>query len=112
MARSFDDLAKKAEQTWDGDAQAVYEAATAYYAAQAHAQLTLGEQLAALRAENGLTQKELAAATGVPQPEISRIERGNGNPTRDTLTRLAIALGARLTLAPEHAPASREARAR
>lgn len=101
MNRSFDDLATTVQQTWDDETRAVYEAATAYYAAAARAQRSLGEQLASLRTDKGLTQVELAAAAGVPQPEISRIERGTGNPTRDTLTRLAAALRANLVLLPE-----------
>ncbi|MHB8508650.1 MAG: helix-turn-helix domain-containing protein [Candidatus Dormibacteria bacterium] len=38
----------------------------------------------------------MAEATGIHQSEISRIERGVGNPTEDTLARLGRALGARL----------------
>ena len=48
-----------------------------------------------------LTQAELSARAFVQQAEISRIERGLGNPTRDTLLRLALAMGTRLVLIPD-----------
>jgi len=38
--------------------------------------------------------------TGIQQAEISRIERGAGNPTAATLLGLADALGQKLTLVP------------
>src|SRR5947207_15195676 len=40
------------------------------------------------RRRAGLSQRELARRSGVPQPSISRIERGVGSPTVDTLERL------------------------
>ena len=60
----------------------------------------LGAQLAAARKARGLTQPDLSALTGIQQAEISRIERGAGNPTAATLLRLADALGRRLTSTP------------
>ena len=56
--------------------------------------------LAAARKARGLTQPDLSALTGIQQAEISRFERGVGNPTAATLLRLADALGQRLTLTP------------
>lgn len=44
------------------------------------------------RKENGMTQKELAEATGISQADISRLERGTGNPSLKTLQRVARAL--------------------
>ena len=60
----------------------------------------LVDQLAAARKARGLTQPDLSALTGIQQAEVSRIERGAGNPTAATLLRLADALGQRLTLTP------------
>lgn len=100
MARAFDELVASTAAEWDEDTRQLHDAATAYFAAHARAQLELGEQIASLRADAGMTQTQLADVAGVPQPEISRIERGAGNPTRDTLARLASALGAHLTLIP------------
>jgi len=46
-----------------------------------------------------MTQQQLAAASGIRQSEISRIEGGNGNPTLKTIGALARALGAELRIA-------------
>jgi transcriptional regulator with XRE-family HTH domain len=45
-----------------------------------------------------MTQHELAAASGLHQSVVSRIEQGVANPTVRTLGALARALDARLTL--------------
>lgn len=60
--------------------------------------ITLGLQYRDARVAQGLTQSELAARSGIAQAEISRIERGAGNPTEATLDRLAAALDRRLAL--------------
>lgn len=44
------------------------------------------------RKENGMTQKDLSAATGISQADISRLEHGTGNPSIKTLQRVAKAL--------------------
>jgi XRE family transcriptional regulator, regulator of sulfur utilization len=61
--------------------------------------ITLGLQFHDARIAEGLTQQELAGRAGVSQADISRIERGAGNPTTATLQRLATALGRQLRLA-------------
>lgn len=58
----------------------------------------LGAQFSLLRKEAGLTQDELAERTGIDQAEISRIERGAGNSTEDTLARIAQELDAEIAL--------------
>lgn len=50
------------------------------------------------RAKAGISQKELAAATGIDQSDISKIERGVANPSIATLNRIANALGAKLSV--------------
>ena len=60
-------------------------------------------QLMALREKRGLTQVELAKATGIAQSEICRIERGVANPTEKTILRLADALQADLVIAEREA---------
>jgi transcriptional regulator with XRE-family HTH domain len=47
-----------------------------------------------------LTQRELAARSGVPQSAIARIERGLQVPRTDTLERLLGACGHELRVAP------------
>ena len=48
-----------------------------------------------------MTQKQLAAASGIRQSEISHIEGGHGNPTLKTICALARALGAELRIASQ-----------
>ena len=62
------------------------------------AQYARSEQILRLRKERALTQVELAERAGLDQAEISRLERGAGNPTEQTLERVAEALGARWQL--------------
>ncbi|MBR4513494.1 MAG: helix-turn-helix transcriptional regulator [Lachnospiraceae bacterium] len=44
------------------------------------------------RKNQGITQKELSELTGISQADISRLERGTGNPSIKTLQRVAHAL--------------------
>ncbi len=50
-------------------------------------------QLLALRHRRGLTQRRLSELSGIQQADISRIERGETQPTTVTAKRLADALG-------------------
>jgi ribosome-binding protein aMBF1 (putative translation factor) len=61
----------------------------------------LGEAVATRRAQLHLSQVELSAATGIPQADISRIERGKGNPTLATVTRLLAALDLHFRIEPD-----------
>jgi XRE family transcriptional regulator, regulator of sulfur utilization len=58
----------------------------------------LAGQLLALRLDAGVTQEQLAERSGISQADISRYERGLGNPTRATIDALAVALGAHMEL--------------
>jgi transcriptional regulator with XRE-family HTH domain len=74
----------------------------------------LAKRVAAARRRAGLTQAELAEASGVTDETISRIERGRYEPAVSTLFRLAEALDVSLDqLAREHdrerGPSSRAA---
>ena len=46
----------------------------------------------------GLTQKELAARSGLTQSNISNIEKGTTHPTIDSLKKIADATGKRLVI--------------
>ncbi|QNK82848.1 helix-turn-helix domain-containing protein [Nakamurella sp. PAMC28650] len=100
MARSFDAYADQLAGNWNPATRAVADQAAAFFAAQVTAQLDLGAQIAQARIGSHLSQTDLGVRSGVPQPEISRIERGAGNPTRETLNKLATALNARFVLVP------------
>jgi ribosome-binding protein aMBF1 (putative translation factor) len=58
----------------------------------------LAGQLLALRLDAGLTQQQLTERSGISQADISRCERGIGNPTRETLDALTAALDAHLEI--------------
>lgn len=57
--------------------------------------------VAAARALAGMSQKQLAALTGIDQSDISKIERGVANPSVATLDRIAKALGGHLSITIE-----------
>ena len=49
----------------------------------------LGRQLKKLRQDKGVSLSQLAAGAGIAKSNLSRLEQGNGNPTLDTIWRLA-----------------------
>lgn len=53
---------------------------------------TLGRHLQALRQERGWSLSQLASEAGIAKSNLCRLEQGNGNPTLDTLWRLAVQL--------------------
>ena len=66
-----------------------------------------------LRTQRGMTQAALAKAIGIAQPRIAEIERGEANPRRSTIGRLARALDttvANLLQAPADHPGARQLR--
>jgi DNA-binding XRE family transcriptional regulator len=64
------------------------------------AHFRLAGELLARRKARGLTQRQLAAKSGIQQSEISRIEAANANPTLATIGVLARALDAEFRLTP------------
>ena len=100
MAKSFEELANRAKANWSDDERRVYEAASKQFIAEMDERARLGAQLAEARKAHDLTQEALSRLSGIQQSEISRIERGAGNPTAATLLRLADALGQRVALVP------------
>lgn len=50
------------------------------------------------RRVSGMTQKELSNLTGIAQGDISRLEKGNANPSLRTLIRLAEGMGMQLKI--------------
>lgn len=91
MATSFDEYIGDVEQRAKAngpEALARWEALNAHYA--------MAREVRDLRRRRKLTQKQLSAASGVGQSEISRIERGQANPTAGTLAALLASLDARL----------------
>ena len=88
MSNSFDDFLK--EQLQDKEVRAEYDALEPEFA--------IIQAMIDARKSRGMTQKQLADATGINQADISKLERGNANPSLRTLQRLAAGMGMRLKL--------------
>lgn len=83
-----DDLDLDAEELWDdGITICTHDVDVAFL---------LADSLMKMRDQVGLTQKQLAEVTGIYQADISKIERGLGNPSISTLKRLAEGMGVKL----------------
>lgn len=61
---------------------------------RAQARIRLGQRIAELRNERGMTQEQLAELTGIARPHISRIEKGCHSVGVDSMQLIAEALGA------------------
>lgn len=59
-----------------------------------------GLAVAFAREERGMTQEQLAAATGIKRPMIARIEKGNQAPTMPTVLKFVRAFDASLAIDP------------
>lgn len=88
MSDDFNELMQQVErEAQDEGSAAVTELR------ELHAQFKLAADLLARRQSLGLSQAALSDRCGVPQADISRIERGQGNPTIATVERLMSAMG-------------------
>jgi ribosome-binding protein aMBF1 (putative translation factor) len=61
----------------------------------------ISTQIAILRRERGLSQKQLADKLHMPQPAIARLERDNYLPNISTLSRLSKVLHCKIVLIPQ-----------
>lgn len=102
--RPYEELAARARSGWSQQAREISERLGEQLDLEISGQEALGRELRAARKAARLTQPELAEVSAVQQAEISRIERGLGNPTRDTFLRLTGPLGVRLALVPVSDP--------
>ncbi|HVF20824.1 MAG TPA: helix-turn-helix transcriptional regulator [Mycobacteriales bacterium] len=90
MARTLNDYLERSGRASSAavrDARAVFDQA-----------YSLARQIIELREKHGLTQVQLSEATGIPQAQISKIERGVISPTSATLAKIAEALASDLRL--------------
>jgi DNA-binding XRE family transcriptional regulator len=90
VARTLNEYLKRSERA---NSPAVREARAVFDQAYG-----LARQIAELREKHGLTQVQLSEATGIPQAQISKIERGVISPTSATLAKIAEALESDLRL--------------
>jgi XRE family transcriptional regulator, regulator of sulfur utilization len=88
MSTRFEDFVREIENASSDEERRELDAARARF--------RLGARLQQQRLAAGLTQKQLADASGVAQADISRIERGQGNPTAATLGAIGDPLGVAL----------------
>ena len=92
MTTKFDDYIREIEDGSTDEERRGLDAARARF--------KIGVRLLQLRLAAGLSQQQLAAASGVAQADISRIERGQINPTAATLETLGGPLGVTLDYIP------------
>ena len=52
------------------------------------------------RQEQGISQRHLEELSGVKQPQIARMEKGDSNPQLDTLLKVLAAMGKTLAIVP------------
>lgn len=85
-----DDLDLDAETIWEDGVNVGREKTDIFF--------ELAASLAKARNKIGITQKQLAEKTGIYQADISKIERGLGNPSIGTLQRLADGMGLQMKI--------------
>ncbi len=90
MSRDFADFVREIEQTSTPGERRELDVA--------RLRVRLGTRVMHERLTAGLTQQQLARASGIAQADISRIERGLSNPTAETIEDLAGPLGVTLDL--------------
>ena len=82
----------------DIETETIYEEGKVIRTQEPATGVMVGNAVAAARAKKGISQKELAEATGIDQSDLSKIERGVANPSVGTLKRIADALDAKLVV--------------
>lgn len=60
-------------------------------------EVSIGDRIRVLRLERNLSQRKLAAASGISANALSLIERGKTSPTASTMQKLAVALGVKIS---------------
>ena len=88
VSKKFDDFLQ--EQLQDPEFRKEYEAL--------QPERAIIQAIIDARHQAGFTQKELSERTGIAQGDISKLERGNANPSLRTLQRLATGMGMKLKL--------------
>ena len=68
--------------------------------AESDLRVALITSLVQARKEQGLSQRDLETISGVKQPQIARMERGDANPQLDTMLKVLAAMGKTLAVVP------------
>lgn len=68
--------------------------------AQSDMRAAIIAELVKARQEQGISQRRLEEMSGVKQPQIARLERGDANPQLDTILKVLAPLGKTLAVVP------------
>lgn len=68
--------------------------------AESDARVAIINEMIRAREEEGITQKQLEVMSGVKQPVISRMEKGNVDPQLSTVLKLLASLGKTIKIVP------------
>lgn len=82
----------------DIEAETIYEDGVSVGKTKLPINLCVASAISAARAKAGISQADLSFRTGIDQSDISKLERGIGNPSVGTLNRLACAMGMELNI--------------
>ncbi len=83
---------------WDAELEKDYF--TPEEIAETDLRVALITSLIEARKEKGLTQRDLEALSGVKQPQIARMEKGDTSPQLDTVLKVLAAMGKTLAIVP------------
>lgn len=97
MARPYKEVVDSSHLMADPDLKKFADAVRSQIQSEYQETFGLGETVAKRREELHLSQMDLAEKTGISQADISRIERGKGNPTFNTLRKIFVVLQLRMT---------------
>ena len=97
---TFSETMDSLTESWTPEVSNLYEELANEYRLEVQIRQRVARQVHDARQSAALTQAELSRLSGLPQPEISRIERGFANPTLTTLTKLATALQSSFQIDP------------
>jgi len=68
--------------------------------AESKVRVAIINEMIKAREEDGITQKQLEAMSGIKQPVISRMEKGNTDPQLSTVLKILNSLGKTLQIVP------------
>ena len=95
----------------DFDAMSIYEDGEIVGDFETTLTQQLGYKIARAREEAGLTQTELSKLTGIDQGDISKLERGQGNPSFKKVSRILDGLGSVMEINIKEKPNSQTKKA-
>lgn len=83
--------------TWD---EFEKEICTPEEIAESDARVAIMTEIIRAREEEGITQKQLEAMSGIKQPVISRMEKGSTDPQLSTVLKILTSLGKTIKIVP------------